>query len=146
MIGKSEIMPDFFASLYRLMIRHDYDMRGSKHLPLPGQGPQRDRRARRSQRSWQQKTHCRKQRFGANRITTTTVQWSSQSLFAPEFLNKKVHVDHSRGPCPVSEFLPFRKPAHRFPGIAEASATSLRTVGGRGAPPTSSHIRFPIGI
>ena len=40
-----------------------YDMRGSKHLPLPGQGPQRDRRVRRLERGWQQKTALSKTAF-----------------------------------------------------------------------------------
>ena len=35
------------------------------------------------------KSHFRKQRFGATRITTTTVQWSSQSLVAPQYPHKK---------------------------------------------------------
>ena len=68
----------------RVQMRNDTMLPMKRHLS----GARFSQAPAQAARAGSRRTHCSKQRFGATRIAMTTVQWSSQSLVAPEFLRE----------------------------------------------------------
>ena len=92
----------------RAQMRNDTMLQMKRHLS----GARFSQAPAQAARAGSRRTHCSKQRFGATRIATTTVQWSSQSLVAPEFLRE------NRPFCP----LPLPSPAPRIAFLGASRA------------------------